>query len=41
MDQAAIDAAIQTYYAEQFDEDTRLTTRSAQGELEFIRTQEL
>ena len=41
MDQSAIDAAIQTYYAEIFDEDTRLTTRSAQGELEFMRTQEL
>lgn len=41
MDQAAIDAAIQTYYGGQFDEGSRLTTRSAQGPLEFLRTQEL
>lgn len=40
-DQSAIDARIQTYYEETFDESTRLTTRSAQGPLEFQRTQEL
>jgi len=39
--QARIDAAIQTYYEDLFDEDTRLTTRSAQGRLEFERTQEI
>lgn len=41
MDQAGIDAAIQTYYGQQFDEHSRLTTRSVQGQLEFVRTQEL
>lgn len=41
MDQARIDAAIQTYYVELFDENARLTTRSAQGRLEFERTQEI
>lgn len=40
-DQRDIDARIQTYYGELFDEDARLTTRSAQGPLEFQRTQEL
>jgi SAM-dependent methyltransferase len=41
MDQAAIDEAIQTYYGNQFDESARLTSRSAQGPLEFIRAQEI
>ena len=41
MDQARLDAAIQTYYAELFDEDARLTTRSAQGRLELERTQHI
>lgn len=41
MDQAAIDAAIQHYYAHQFDESVRLTTRSLQGVLEFMRVQEI
>jgi len=36
-----IDARIQTYYGEVFDEHVRLTTRSAQGPLEFQRTQEI
>lgn len=40
-DQSDIDARIQTYYEKTFDEGTRLTTRSAQGPLEFQRTQEL
>lgn len=40
-DQQSIDARIQHYYSDLFDEDTRLTTRSAQGPLEFDRTQEL
>lgn len=40
-DQEDIDARIQTYYGEVFDEHVRLTTRSAQGPLEFQRTQEL
>ncbi|MFE6733622.1 class I SAM-dependent methyltransferase [Microbacterium sp. NPDC057650] len=39
--QTEIDARIQTYYADVFDESVRLTTRSAQGPLEFRRTQEL
>ena len=41
MDQAGIDAAIQDYYTSQFDEAVRLTTRSAQGPLEYLRVQEL
>ena len=41
MDQAAIDVAITDYYAHQFDESARLTGRSLQGALEFIRVQEL
>jgi SAM-dependent methyltransferase len=41
MDQPGIDAAIQTFYGELFDEDARLKTRSAQGRLEFERTQEI
>ncbi|MFD5225442.1 class I SAM-dependent methyltransferase [Microbacterium sp. NPDC058342] len=40
-DQDDIDARIQTYYGELFDEHIRLTTRSAQGPLEFQRTQEI
>lgn len=40
-DQRDIDERIQTYYGEIFDETARLTTRSAQGPLEFRRTQEL
>ncbi|MDQ0612882.1 SAM-dependent methyltransferase [Microbacterium sp. W4I4] len=40
-DQNDIDARIQTYYGEVFDEHVRLTTRSAQGPLEFQRTQEI
>lgn len=40
-DQPDIDARIQTYYSEVFDEHVRLTTRSAQGPLEFQRTQEI
>lgn len=40
-DQSDIDARIQTYYVESFDESARLTTRSAQGPLEFQRTHEL
>ncbi|PRB13488.1 class I SAM-dependent methyltransferase [Microbacterium sp. MYb62] len=40
-DQDDIDARIQVYYADTFDENARLTTRSAQGPLEFQRTQEL
>jgi SAM-dependent methyltransferase len=41
MDQTEVDARIQTYYASEFDEDERLTVRSAQGRLERERTQEL
>lgn len=41
MDQVAIDEAIEHYYTEQFDESVRLTSRSAQGALEFIRIQEI
>lgn len=40
-DQDDIDARIQTYYGEVFDEHLRLTTRSAQGPLEFQRTQQI
>jgi ubiquinone/menaquinone biosynthesis C-methylase UbiE len=40
-DQGEIDAGIQHYYSSVFDEDARLTTRSAQSALEFIRVQEL
>lgn len=40
-DQEDIDARIQTYYGDVFDEHVRLTTRSAQGPLEFQRTQEI
>ena len=41
MDQATLDAAIQAYYASQFDESARLPRRSAQGVLEFVRVQEI
>ncbi len=41
MEQATIDEAIQSYYGHQFDESARLTTRSAQGVLEFLRVQEI
>ncbi|WP_309129218.1 class I SAM-dependent methyltransferase [Microbacterium sp.] len=40
-DQREIDERIQTYYGEVFDEEARLTSRSAQGPLEFARTQEI
>ncbi|MDT0157149.1 class I SAM-dependent methyltransferase [Microbacterium sp. ARD32] len=40
-EQDDIDARIQTYYGEAFDEHARLTTRSAQGPLEFRRTHEI
>lgn len=39
--QSEIDSRIQTYYTTVFDEHSRLTTRSAQGPLEFARTQEI
>ncbi|USQ80030.1 class I SAM-dependent methyltransferase [Ornithinimicrobium faecis] len=41
MEQVSIDTAIQEYYSRVFDEADRLVERSAQGALEFIRTQEL
>lgn len=41
MDQSEVDARIHTYYTEEFVEAERLTTRSAQGRLEFERVQEL
>ncbi|MCT1476530.1 bifunctional 2-polyprenyl-6-hydroxyphenol methylase/3-demethylubiquinol 3-O-methyltransferase UbiG [Microbacterium sp. p3-SID336] len=41
MNQNEIDEAIQAYYSGEFDENARLTTRSAQGRLEFERTQEV
>lgn len=40
-DQSDIDARIQSYYGEVFDEHVRLTTRSPQGPVEFVRTQEI
>ncbi|MEV6414681.1 methyltransferase domain-containing protein [Kribbella sp. NPDC051718] len=40
-DQGEIDSGIQQYYSSVFDEDARLTTRSAQSALEFVRVQEL
>lgn len=40
-DQGEIDERIQLYYRDLFDEQARLTTRSAQGPLEFERTQRL
>lgn len=39
--QAALDAAIQSYYADQFDEDARITTRSVGGRVELERTRRL
>ncbi|MGL3150764.1 class I SAM-dependent methyltransferase [Microbacterium sp. A82] len=39
--QSEIDARIQAYYGGIFDENARLSTRSAQGPLEFQRTQAL
>lgn len=39
--QEDIDARIQSYYTSVFDEHARLTTRSAQGPLEYVRTQEI
>lgn len=41
MDQAALDVRITDYYSRQFSEGDRLTSRSAQGRLEFERTQEI
>ena len=40
-DQTEIDERLRSYYGGLFDEDARLTTRSAQGPLEHRRTQEL
>ncbi|MBN8423380.1 methyltransferase domain-containing protein [Microbacterium esteraromaticum] len=39
--QEDIDARIQSFYTSVFDEHARLTTRSAQGPLEYVRTQEI
>ncbi|WP_161606378.1 class I SAM-dependent methyltransferase [Microlunatus speluncae] len=36
-----IDAAIQRYYSADFDEGSRLTTRTTAGKIEFLRTREL
>lgn len=41
MDQRDIDERIQSYYGAAFDEQARLSTRSAQGPLEFGRVQEI
>lgn len=41
MNQAEVDARIQAYYSVHFAEADRLTTRSAQGRLEFERVHEL
>jgi len=41
LEQRAVDARILTFYSEEFDEAARLTTRSAQGWLEFTRVQEI
>ncbi|WP_167133311.1 class I SAM-dependent methyltransferase [Paramicrobacterium chengjingii] len=41
VDQNDIDERVRAYYREQFDENARLTTRSAQGRLEHRRTQQL
>lgn len=41
MNQEGVDARVQAYYAHEFVESERLTTRSAQGRLEFQRVQEL
>lgn len=40
-EQRDIDERIKAYYGEVFDEQARLTTRSAQGPLEFHHTQAL
>lgn len=40
MDKSDLDRDIQSYYSHHFDEGSRLTTRSLQGVLEFVRTQE-
>lgn len=40
-DQHALDAKIQAYYAEGFDEDARIQTRSAGGQVELTRVREL
>jgi len=40
-DQDAIDARILSYYGDLFDEEARLSTRSPQGPVEFLRTQEI
>ncbi|HEY0690030.1 MAG TPA: hypothetical protein VGD71_13440 [Kribbella sp.] len=40
MEQAEIDTGIQQYYSTLFDEDARLTTRSAPSALKLIRVQE-
>lgn len=39
--QGDLDAAIQTYYAEDFDEDARIQTRSVGGRVELERTKRL
>ena len=39
--QAAIDARVQAFYGNEFDESSRLTTRSPQGPLERARTLEI
>lgn len=41
MDQVERDQWIQDYYAKQFSEADRLVTRSANGQLEFLRVQQL
>ncbi|HIY66780.1 MAG TPA: class I SAM-dependent methyltransferase [Candidatus Agrococcus pullicola] len=41
MDQVERDRWIQDYYAKQFSEADRLVTRSANGQLEFVRVQQL
>ncbi|GAA1534682.1 ubiquinone/menaquinone biosynthesis C-methylase UbiE [Microbacterium ginsengiterrae] len=41
MDQAERDQWIQDYYARRFAESDRLTTRSANGQIEFLRVQQL
>lgn len=39
--QDELDASIQTYYADDFDEEARITTRSVQGRIEHARVQQL
>lgn len=39
--QDALDAAIRSYYSDQFDEDARITTRSVGGRVELERTRRL